>query len=387
MRKIKLFTLLLMLIFLAGCSAAVPQNSLPPSPESSGKKITASPKATSSNEISKGTTAPTSTPLPQNSPKNNTGNKATTPPALRVVNIMMIEAYPNLTFNQPLEYLHAGDNTNRVFIIEKSGKIKVFQNDTLVKTAQVFLDLSNLVDSSASEKGLLGLAFHPDYKNNGLFYVNYTDQSNTVIARYKVSPANPNQGLIGSGEILISFAQPYANHNGGKLLFGPDGFLYIGTGDGGSAGDPHKNGQNLKTLLGKILRIDVDKPGNQKRYSIPMDNPFAGNKKGFMEEIYAYGLRNPWKFCFDVERGWLWAADVGQDKVEEIDIIHKGANYGWNIMEGSLCYPSSVNCNEAGLTLPVWEYQHPIGESITGGYVYYGKKRLVSTERIYMEIT
>lgn len=289
------------------------------------------------------------------------------------VSVKLVQAYPNLTFDRPLDFLHAGDGSGRIFVVEKTGKIKVFKNDPQVKSAQVFLDLSSLVDSSSSEKGLLGLAFHPDFKNNGFFYVNYTNRTNSVIARYQADPAKPSQGVISSKLVLITFPQPYANHNGGHLAFGADGFLYIGTGDGGSAGDPQNNAQNRSSFLGKILRIDVNKTTQQKPYIIPADNPFIGNKNGFKEEIYAYGLRNPWKFSFDQRRGWLWAADVGQDKVEEIDIIHNGANYGWNKMEGTLCYPSSVNCNQAGLTRPVWTYRHPIGGSITGGYVYYGR--------------
>lgn len=339
MRKRKMLLLILVLISMVGCSTTVSQ------------PTNQDPAA-----------APAPAPAPAKA-----GSAA-------AVNLKITEAYPNLSFNKPLEYVHAGDNSDRVFVVEKTGKILVFKNDPSVQSAQVFLDLTNLVDSRASEKGLLGLAFHPDYKNNGFFYVNYTDQNNTVIARFKVDPADPNKGSKASKTVLMTFPQPYPNHNGGHLAFGPDGYLYIAVGDGGSEGDPHKNGQNLKNVYGKILRIDVNTVAKGKSYGIPPDNPFAGNKNSFIEEIYAYGLRNPWKFSFDQQRGLLWAADVGQDKVEEIDIIKKGANYGWNIMEGSLCYPSSQSCNEAGLTLPVWEYQHPIGESITGGYAYYGSR-------------
>lgn len=288
------------------------------------------------------------------------------------VNISLVEAYPHLTFDQPLEYRIAGDGSNRIFVVEKPGRILVFPNDPQVEAAEVFLDVTSLVDSNASEKGLLGLAFHPDYENNGYFFINYTDRNNTIIARYQVDPANPNRALPNSASILLTFSQPYENHNGGHIDFGPDGYLYIATGDGGSAGDPQKNAQNRGNLLGKILRIDVDNPARNLPYGIPADNPFTGNTQGWREEIYAYGLRNPWKFSFDQQRGWLWAADVGQDRMEEIDIIESGANYGWNIMEGSLCYPASSDCNQEGLKLPVWEYAHPIGEAITGGYVYYG---------------
>ncbi len=290
------------------------------------------------------------------------------------VKVTLTEAYPQLSFRQPLEFCQAGDNSDRVFVVEKGGRILVFPNDPQVQTARVFLDLTGLVDSGASEKGLLGLAFHPQYQSNGFFYVNYTDRNSTVIARYQADPANPDQGLTDSGETVLSFSQPYANHNGGHLAFGDDGYLYIATGDGGSAGDPQNNAQDPRSFLGKILRIDVDHPSADRPYGIPADNPFLGNTQGAREEIYAYGLRNPWKFSFDQERDRLWAADVGQNKVEEIDLIEKGANYGWNRMEGSLCYPEPANCNQEGLVPPVWEYQHPLGNSVTGGYVYYGEQ-------------
>jgi glucose/arabinose dehydrogenase len=287
----------------------------------------------------------------------------------------LTDAYPNLSFDQPLEYVPAGDGSNRVFVVQRTGKIYVFNNDPQVTNANIFLDLSNLLDTSYIEKGLLGLAFHPNFAQNGFFYVDYTNRSNqTIIARYQVNPDNPDQGLINSAEVLLTIAQPYKNHKGGHLAFGPDGYLYIGMGDGGSAGDPQGNGQNLGTLLGKILRIDVDQTSAGKKYGIPADNPWAGNQDGYREEIYSYGFRNPWKFSFDKKSGRLWVADVGQDTVEEIDIVEKGLNYGWNIMEGSLCYPASTSCTRAGLQLPIWEYQHPLGISITGGYVYYGSQ-------------
>ncbi len=287
--------------------------------------------------------------------------------------VKLVEAYPNLTFNQPLDYHPANDDKGRVFVVEKTGTILVFHNDPQVQTTHVFMDLTNRVDSRSPEKGLLGFALHPDYQHNGFFYVNYTDQNSTVIARYQADPGDPNRALPSSEKIILTFPQPYANHNGGQLAFGPDGYLYIGSGDGGAAGDPQNNAQNLGNLLGKILRIDVDRSADGMAYAIPPDNPFFANKQGFREEIYAYGLRNPWRFSFDQVRGWLWAADVGQNKVEEIDIIHKGANYGWNRMEGSLFYPSTASFDTTGFTMPVWEYQHPQGNSITGGYVYYGK--------------
>ena len=183
--------------------------------------------------------------------------------------------------------------------------------------------------------------------------------------------AGANQADDGSELIIMEFSQPYANHNGGQLAFGPDGYLYIATGDGGSAGDPRGNAQNRSSLLGKILRIDVDKSSEGRSYSIPGDNPFAGNAFEFREEIYAYGLRNPWRFSFDAATGRLWAGDVGQNRIEEVNVVQKGGNYGWNVMEGSLCY-SSPNCDKSGFTPPVWEYDHSLGISIIGGFVYRG---------------
>lgn len=286
----------------------------------------------------------------------------------------VIDAFPNISFKKPLEFQTTGDGSGRIFIVEQGGKIFVIAKQNDNNKAELFLDISDRVDDSANEKGLLGLAFHPDFKTNSQFFVNYTTRNSTVVSSFSIAKDNPNKADSGSEEIMITFEQPYANHNGGKLAFGPDdGYLYIATGDGGGAGDPHKNGQSLKTLLGKILRIDVNSKDFGLSYSIPPDNPFKGNKEGYREEIYAYGLRNPWRFSFDSLTGKLWAADVGQDKIEEIDIIQKGKNYGWNIMEGSHCYDPPSGCNPEGLELPIYEYPHPLGESITGGYVYHGK--------------
>lgn len=299
-----------------------------------------------------------------------TGNNQDTPPAFDIISLKLVDAYPDLSFRQPVELVHPGNGSNRMFVVEKAGRIYTFENNSQTSSANLFLDISDRVDSSASEKGLLGLAFHPDFTGNGLFYVNYTNRNQTVVACYQ---ANLQQlvGIPGSEEILMTIPQPFANHNGGCLAFGPDGLLYIATGDGGSGGDPQDNAQNLSSLLGKILRIDVDKVTPGLAYGIPQDNPLAGNTNGHRQEIYAYGLRNPWKFSFD-GNGRLWASDVGQNTMEEIDIIHKGGNYGWNIMEGSICYPATNNCEQEGLELPVWEYRHLLGQSITGGYVYYG---------------
>lgn len=285
-------------------------------------------------------------------------------------------AFPNLTFDQPVEFVSPNDGTNRNFVIAQAGKIHVFPNNPQVKSSPVFLDITGKV-VSGGERGLLGLAFHPDYQKNGYFYVNYTfgEDLHTAISRFQVSKTNPNVADPKSEVVLLTFKQPYSNHNGGKVAFGPDGYLYIAVGDGGSGGDPQNYGQNKKTLLGKILRIDVNKPSGSEKYGIPADNPFKGNSEGFREEIYAYGLRNPWRFSFDEQTGDLWAGDVGQNKIEEVDIIKNGDNYGWRLMEADECFKPE-DCEKKGLALPVHSYQQGMdtGKSITGGHVYRGKK-------------
>lgn len=286
-------------------------------------------------------------------------------------------AFKNLSFDNPVDLQHAGDGTNRIFVVSQKGLIYVFKNAPSVKSAKIFLDIRDKV-KYGGELGLLGLAFHPDYKNNGYFYVNYTtsDPLRSIIARYTVHSKNRNSANKKSEHILFQLNQPYSNHNGGQLAFGPDGYLYIAFGDGGSGGDPHNNGQSKSSFLGKILRIDVNCASDSKNYCIPSENPFTGNTQGYKEEIYAYGLRNPWRFCFDPVTGWMWAGDVGQNSWEEIDIIEKGENYGWRIMEGNHCYNPSSDCDTSGLTLPIWEYGHDEHGncSITGGYVYRGTK-------------
>ena len=251
--------------------------------------------------------------------------------------------------------------------------IRVFENSENTATSKVFLDISDRV-LFGGEQGLLGLAFHPRYRQIRYFYVNYVADNprRTIIARYSVTANDPDQADKNSELVLLEINQPFSNHKGGQLAFGNDGYLYIGLGDGGSAGDPLGNAQNRSSLLGKILRIDVDSPSAGRNYGIPAGNPFAGNTLGYREEIYAYGLRNPWRFSFDPPTGMLWVADVGQDQREEIDLVEKGKNYGWNIMEGSLCYTPPTGCNQIGLELPVWEYGRDEGISVIGGFVYRG---------------
>jgi glucose/arabinose dehydrogenase len=272
----------------------------------------------------------------------------------------------------PVGVTHAGDGSGRLFIVEQAGRILIHDGAQVLPSP--FLDVSALV-SCCDERGLLGLAFHPSYAVNGLFYVDYTNTAgDTVIARYRVS-GDPNLADPTSAQILLTVAQPFANHNGGQLGFGPDGFLYIALGDGGDGGDPGNRAQNLGTLLGKILRIDVD---GASPYAIPATNPFR-TTPGARSEIWAYGLRNPWRFSFDRQMGDLFIADVGQNAREEVNFQPAaspgGENYGWRRMEGTLCFNPPSSCNDGTLTLPILEYDHlssPRNCSITGGYRYRG---------------
>ena len=267
----------------------------------------------------------------------------------------------------PVYVGHAGDDTGRLFIVELPGKIKIFVSGSLLETP--FLDIESRV-STGGERGLFSFAFHPDFSENRRLYVHYTDNSgDSVIAQYSVSATNSNFVDPQTERILLTIPQPFDNHNGGQINFGPDGYLYIGMGDGGSGGDPFNHGQDLATLLGSLLRIDVD---GGTPYAVPADNPFV-NTAGAEPEIWAYGLRNPWRFSFDRLDGRLFLADVGQNEIEEVDLIERGGNYGWKIMEGSECYSPSQNCNQTGLILPIAEYTHDEGTSVTGGYLYRGE--------------
>ncbi len=280
-------------------------------------------------------------------------------------------AFANLTFRQPLDLQDPGDGSNRLFVVEQRGTILVFENSDSAGAASVFLDISSIV-TFGGEQGLLGLAFHPQFASNGYYFVYYstTGQLRTRLSRFQADAGNPDTTAAGSQVDVLDIDQPFANHNGGQISFGPDGFLYIAVGDGGSGNDPQDNGQTRTTLLGNILRIDVD----TLPYGIPADNPFVGNNQGYREEIFAWGLRNPWRFSFDPPTQRLWVGDVGQNAREEIDLVEKGKNYGWNIMEGSICRPPTSGCDMTGLEPPVWEYSHPVmeGRSVTGGFVYRG---------------
>ena len=261
---------------------------------------------------------------------------------------------------------------SRFFIVEQRGTIRIIENGAL--QAGNFLDIQSLTNFDGAEQGLLGLAFHPNYSTNRLFYVNYTRNNGgpeSVIAEFQTLAGNPNQADPASERILLTVRQPFANHKGGQLAFGPDNFLYIGLGDGGSGGDPNNNGQTLTVLLGKILRIGVDPPFSPGlQYAIPADNPFVGGAG--LPEIWAYGLRNPWRFSFERGGTHLFCGDVGQDSWEEVDLITKGGNFGWRVMEGAHCFNPSSGCDMTNKILPIAEYPHPEGEAIIGGYVYKG---------------
>jgi glucose/arabinose dehydrogenase len=281
----------------------------------------------------------------------------------------------------PIGMANAGDGSNRYFILEQPGRIRIIKDGKLLQ--EPFLSVeSKLAEmgKSYSEMGLLGLAFHPDYKNNGRFFIYYSAPAKqeglhhkSILAEYKVS-SNPDKAATRE-RVIMEFPQPESNHNGGHLVFGPDGYLYVGIGDGGGAGDKHGtigNAQDTDNLLGTIIRIDVN-AGDP--YGIPADNPFR-NDESKRDEIWAYGLRNPWRFSFDRKTGQLFCGDVGQNKYEEVDIIEKGKNYGWRAMEGFHVFDEQLlkQLGSQDLVKPIDEYEHAIGNSITGGYVYRGQK-------------
>ena len=304
--------------------------------------------------------------------------------------LFFIKIFPELSvefetvasdLTSPVGIAHADDGSNRLFIVDQTGIINIVENDKFV--AEPFLDISDklvTLDPTYDERGLLGLAFHPDYEENGRFFIYYSSAKEgpginheSILAEYHVSE-NSNVADMSSEIILYRVDQPEANHNGGQLAFSPDGYLYIGLGDGGGAGDDHGiigNGQNINTSLGSILRIDVD---SGSPYGIPDDNPFVGEDG--LDEIYSWGFRNPWKFSFDRDSGDFWVGDVGQDEWEEIDIVEKGENYGWRILEGTHPYDLDLadllGIDIETLAAPVHEYSHSVGKSITGGYVYRG---------------
>ncbi len=280
-------------------------------------------------------------------------------------------------FTQPVHVTHAGDGSGRIFVVEQGGRIRILDNGVVLPVP--FLDLASLNPPrlvAGGEQGLLSVVFPPGFSSKGYFYVNYTRSGDgaTMVARYRVSIGDANAADPASEEVVLTISQPFANHNGGQLAFGPDGYLYVGMGDGGSGGDPLNNGQAPGTLLGKLLRIDVE--SGVAPYGIPPANPFLG-RTGYRPEIWALGLRNPWRFSFDRGTGDLYLGDVGEGTVEEVDFQPAGdpggRNYGWNVMEGDRCYPpGTVGCNRSGLALPVFVYDHSLGCSVTGGHVVRG---------------
>ncbi len=303
--------------------------------------------------------------------------------------------FPELTLDRPVRMEEANDGSARYFVVEQKGRIVIVPKGSDCKATKEFFNIVDRKPLESNEEGLLGLAFHPHFRTNGLIYVYYNQQKprRSIISEFKVSATDSNKADVASERKVLEVEQPYPNHKGGTVTFGRDGFLYIGLGDGGSMNDPHNNAQNTAVLLGKILRIDVDsrtnivqgKHTNSLQYGIPSDNPFANRPYGVRGEIWAYGLRNPWRFSFDRETGELWVGDVGQDLWEEVDVVVKGGNYGWNVREAF--HPFKPEPEGARYKEPVIEYphtpailsqskfpKHGIGTSLTGGYVYRGKK-------------
>jgi len=289
------------------------------------------------------------------------------------------QVFAGVNLSLPTSLVQAPNDASRWFAIEKAGRIIVFNNDTVNSSGSTFLDIRPRVDSVPNEAGLLGIAFHPDFATNGEVFVSYTAPTplTSTISRFRSFDGNQTLDPT-SEEIILTVIQEAGNHNGGDIAFGraPTNYLFAGFGDGGGGGDPNGNGQNTTTLLGSIIRIDVNIAVG---YNIPPLNPFAGNAQclmgsgaGSCPEIFAWGFRNPWRFSFDSMTGELWAGDVGQDDWEEVDRVQIGQNYGWNTREGAHCYPPGTSCDPTGLTDPITEYDHTLGNSITGGYVYRG---------------
>jgi glucose/arabinose dehydrogenase len=334
-------------VLIAGCSAASTSRSPAASEPSINPSAAPSP------------TTASSLPLPSGGPLD-----------LSRLTVKLEEVVDGLA--APLAVVSPRDGSGRLFVAEQGGTIRIVEDGRLLP--EPFLDVSQEI-SAGGERGLLGLAFHPNFPDDQRFFVNYTDTNgDTHIAAFVVDPENPDVADPGSEQQLVFVDQPYANHNGGGLAFGPDGYLYAGLGDGGGGGDPHGNGQKLSTMLGKILRIDVDDERGNAPYAIPPDNPFAGIA-GDEPAVFHYGLRNPWRFSFDRATGDLWIGDVGQSHWEEIDVARAGTSgldFGWNRMEGTHCFRPESNCDETGLTMPLAEYSHQHGCTVIGGYVYRG---------------
>ena len=287
--------------------------------------------------------------------------------------ISLQNAFPNLSFSSPIDFQIAKGLTDTMFVVERAGAIQRVPNDPETDEKLEVLDIRSRV-ATQGEGGLLGVAFHPDLMQNGYLFAHYTTSNpfRSVFARFETDPDDSKIFDADSEFILFEVDQPASNHNAGQIRFGPDGYLYIALGDGGGGGDPFEHGQDRTTLHGNILRIDVDNTDEGLNYAIPAENPFVDNEEGWREEIFAWGFRNPFRFSFDSETGKLWVADVGQSDREEVNIVEAGNNYGWSIMEGSICFPPSSECDTTGLELPVHEYGFSGGQSITGGFIYRG---------------
>ncbi|MBK8904806.1 MAG: PQQ-dependent sugar dehydrogenase [Anaerolineaceae bacterium] len=376
MRKlIILFSLVLLLFTACQSGAALEETTVSPNPTlaqpiiNTAVPITNTPPPPVIEEATTNSIQPTATNAPPTEQPPTPTPTVTPIPENPVSSISLEPIISGLI--QPLYLTHAFDD--RLFILEQAGTIRILQNGELLP--EPFLDIMDPVNSNSNEQGLLGLAFHPNYQENGYFFLNYTNvNGGTNIARYRVS-SDPNVADPNSEQILLTVPQPYANHNGGMVAFGPDGYLYVGMGDGGSQGDPEGNGQNTGTLLGSILRLDIDSLDGS--YTIPADNPFVDDPNA-RPEVWAYGLRNPWRFSFDRLTNDLFVADVGQNTWEEVSWLAAGTpggqNFGWNFMEGNHCYVT--NCNPANFVPAVFEYDHTQGCSISGGYIYRGQQFL-----------
>jgi glucose/arabinose dehydrogenase len=341
-----------------------------PSPNAGASSVASPPAsvAPAAKPTPKATPRPTPKPSPRPTPK----PAVKKPITYRAGHLSIGLTAVGGSFSSPILVTNARDGSGRLFVAEQGGRIRIITKSG-AKLATPFLDIHSLV-SCCGERGLLGLAFHPSYRSNGRFYVDYTDvNGNTVVAEYHRSSTNLASK---TARILLRVAQPYPNHNGGMLAFGPDGYLYIALGDGGSAGDPGNRAQNIDSLLGKILRINVNTRTGSLAYGIPSSNPFVGRSGD--DRIWSYGLRNPWRFSFDRRTGDLWIGDVGQDRYEEIDrATHasgggRGVNWGWRVLEGRACYSPSSGCSTSGKRGPIAVYGHSLGCAVIGGYVYRG---------------
>ncbi|MGK0219529.1 MAG: glucose/arabinose dehydrogenase, partial [Planctomycetota bacterium] len=291
--------------------------------------------------------------------------------------IQLERVFPRLRFDRPVHVTGAGDGSGRLFVVEQSGVVRVVGPGADPSTADVFLDITERVSRAGNEEGLIGFAFHPKFSENGEVYVHYSlagPDATGILSRFTLMKDDPSRLNPESEHILLRQPQPYRNHNGGTVAFGPEGYLFLTLGDGGAADDPHGNGQNLLTLLGSILRIDVDTPGDGLPYGIPEDNPFAGDPESARAEIYAFGFRNVWRFSFDRETGELWAGDVGQNLIEEIDVVEYAGNYGWRRFEATRVFDKTTELTTEPAIGPVSTYGRTEGISITGGNVYRGQR-------------